>query len=147
MPNIIEDVKNLVVANTSGNTWSSAVSSTAGLTTVDLNDAGADRISVAIFCTTVTGAGNVTFKVQQSIDGTTWTDLTDNLGNTVATTAFTAVQTYQVLSFNVVQRYVRLFGTLNSGTSINVVSWFIAQQKYLPSDFGGWVNDNANYEA
>lgn len=146
MPNIIESIEGLVVGDTAGNTFNSAISGTAGLTTVDLKDAGADRISCFMAVTVVTAAGNVTLKFQQSADGTTWEDIVDNLGNTVSQN-LTTVNTYFWKSFNVVQRYVRAYGTLNSGTSINAVIVFVAQQKYTPDDFGGWVNDNANYEA
>jgi hypothetical protein len=117
-----------------GNTFTTAVTGGA-LTTVDLVDCVANMYTVVISCTTVTSSGNVTFKVQQSIDGTTWTDVSG-----AVTTAFSATNTTQILSFQNVGRYTRLFSTLNSGTSINVVSLFLGQRQTTPANSGGFSN-------
>ncbi len=136
MPNTFQDLStNALLAV--GNVWSTAVSSTAALTTVDFN-AGANMASVFIGCNSVSASGNVTFKVQESPDDSTWTDIVDNLGNTVAVTIETALE-YHLLSYNTNYRYNRLYGTLNSGTSVTVTTLFIAQNKSVPADFGGFV--------
>ncbi len=118
------------------NIYGTAISGTAALTGVDMQAAGADRISALATVSAISSSGNVTVKFQESDDDGTYVDIT---GATF--TAFTTVNTSQLISFNVSKRYVRAYGTLNSGTSVTCQITLLAQAKQRPANFGGWQNE------
>lgn len=127
---------------TAGNTYGTAVSGSGGLTTVDLVNAGNNRATAILTTTAVASSGNVTVKIQESTDDSTWTDITN--AQTAAAYTFaaaTAANTLQAISFNTNKRYVRGYGTLNSGTSVTLQLTFIAQRKFNPADLPGWINE------
>lgn len=136
MADIFQDLQHEALSPQPANTYGTAISSTAALTAIDLKDAGANRISALATVSVVTASGNVTVKFQESDDNVTFVDIT---GATF--TAFTAINTAQLISFNVSKRYVQAYGTLNSGTSVTAQITVIAAAKQRPGNFGGWQND------
>jgi hypothetical protein len=94
-----------------------AVNSAATVTgqTVDLR--GFDSAAAVVAVGAIAASGNVTVKLQDSDNGTDWADVT--AGNLVgafpaALTANSALRVGYVGG----KRYLRAFGTLNSGTSV-----------------------------
>lgn len=135
MANIFLDLENGAI-KTAGNTFATPVSGTAGLTTVDMKDSVANYMSAILTTTAVAASGNVTVKIQESSDDSTWTDIT---GATF--TAVTAAEALQLISFPVTKQYVRGYGTLNSGTSVTLQLVFLSQRRTTPANTGGWVNE------
>lgn len=119
-----------------GNTYSTPITGGA-LTTVDLVDCVANMYTAILTVTTITSSGNVTIKIQQSIDGSTWTD------TGVTFTAASVANTTQIVSFQNVGRYTRAFATLNSGTSITAAITFLGQRQTTPANSGGFSNQAA----
>lgn len=132
---IFQDLQDNAIA-TVGNTFGTAVSATAGLTTVDMVNEVANRISAYLTSSAIASSGNVTVKIQESSDNSTWGDIT---GATF--TATTAANDSQLISFNVTKRYVRGYATLNSGTSVTLQLTFFMQRRMVPANNGGWVNE------
>lgn len=95
-----------------------AVHSAATVTGETVDTRGFESAMVAITVGAVAGAGNVTPKMQHSLDGSTgWDDVAaaDLHGSFPAVLA--ANTTYKA-GYRGGRRYVRAFGTLNSGTSV-----------------------------
>jgi hypothetical protein len=101
-----------------------AVHSAATVTgeTVDTRDF--ESAMVAITVGAVAGSGNVTPKMQHSANGTDWDDVAaaDLIG--AFPTILVTNTTYKV-GYRGGQRYLRAFGTLNSGTSVAYSAAFI----------------------
>ena len=127
---------------TAGNTFATPVSANGGLTGVDLKDAGNNRATAILTSTAVAASGNVTVKIQESTDNSTFTDITNPVtGATYTFTAVSAAEALQILSFNTNKRYVRGYGTLNSGTSVTLQLQFLTQRKMNPANTPGWINE------
>jgi hypothetical protein len=95
-----------------------AVHSAATVTGETVDTRGFESAMVAITVGAVASSGNVTPKLQHSLDGSTnWDDVTagDLIGAFPA--ALVTNTTYKV-GYRGGRRYVRVFGTLNSGTSV-----------------------------
>lgn len=117
-----------------------AVTTSATGTSCDFADEVANRASCIQYISTVSGTGSPTQtgKIQESTDGTTWTDIT---GATF--TATTTSNNVQLISFNVLKRYVRGYDTISGTTSpsFTLGRTFLAQRRMTPANNGGWVND------
>ena len=135
MANIFLDLASNAI-KLAGNTYGTAVSSTAALTGVDCVDAVGNMMSALLTSSAVSGSGNVTIKIQESSDDSTYADIT---GATF--TAVSAANDLQLISFPVTKRYLRCHGTLNSGTSVTLQVTFLAQRKVTPDAKGGWTNE------
>ncbi len=94
-----------------------AVHSAATVTGETVDTRGFESAMVAITVGAIASSGNVTPKLQHSANGTDWDDVgaADLLGAFPA--ALVANTTYKV-GYRGGRRYVRVFGTLNSGTSV-----------------------------
>lgn len=88
-----------------------------------------------------TGGPTLTTKIQESTDGTTWTDIT---GATF--TAVTTSNDRQLISFKTLKRYVRGYNTIAGTTSPSFVvgNTFFAQRRTVPNSAlgGGWTNES-----
>lgn len=135
MADIFQDLGREAIAS-AGNTFATAINGTAGLTSIDFKDAGANRVTVIAATASVSGSGKVTLKGQESDDNSSWVDIAN--GSLPQTTA---AQDLNVLSMNVSKRYFRVFGTLDSGTSVTAAVIVLAMRKSIPANFGGFVND------
>jgi len=123
-----------------GNAGGTAISGTAGLTAVDLVDCGANMATATVTVSAVASSGNVTLKMQESAT-TTDGDFTDITSATFATALTAAAQTPQMISFQFKKRYVRVYATLVSGTSVTAQTLILCQRKTTPASSGGWTNE------
>lgn len=121
-----------------GSTFGTAITATGIQTGVDMVDVVGSMCSAILTTSAVAGSGNVTWKIQQSADNVTFTDIS---GATF--TATTAANDQQIISFQVKSRYIAAFATLNSGTSVTSQITFLGQRRTVPANNGGWVNDAA----
>jgi len=117
------------------NTYGTAISSTAALTAVDCAAMASNMATAVITCSAVASSGNVTVKMQESSDNSTFTDITG------ATATITTANTVTNLSFPVTKQYVRAYGTLNSGTSVTAQVTLITNRKYPPANTPSWTNE------
>ena len=101
-----------------------AVHSAATVTGETVDTRGYESAMVAITAGAVAGSGNVTPKMQHSANGSDWDDVAaaDLIG--AFPTVLVANTTYKV-GYRGGRRYVRAFGTLNSGTSVAYSAAFI----------------------
>jgi len=101
-----------------------AVHSASTVTGETVDTRGFESAMVAIAVGAVAGSGNVTVKMQHSVNGTDWDDVTaaDLHGSFPA--ALVANTTPKV-GYRGGRRYLRAFGTLNSGTSVAYSAAFI----------------------
>lgn len=82
---------------------------------------GFDSLTFMVCVGAIAGAGNMTVKVQESVDLAFSTPIDVAAADLVG--AFTTplvTNTVQKIGYRGTKRYVRLFGTLNSGTSVAV---------------------------
>jgi len=95
-----------------------AVHSAATVTGEPVDTRGFESAMVAITVGAVGGSGNVTPKLQHSLDGSTgWDDVTAADLHGAFPTALVTNTTYKV-GYRGGRRFVRVFGTLNSGTNV-----------------------------
>ena len=94
-----------------------AVHSAATVTGETVDTRGFESAMVAITVGAVAGAGDVTPKLQHSANGSDWDDVAaaDLIGEFPV--ILEASTTYKV-GYRGGRRYLRVFGTLNSGTSV-----------------------------
>lgn len=118
------------------NTYGTAISSTAALTGVDCVDVVGNMMTAFMTVSAIGSSGNVTVKIQESSDDSTYTDIS---GATF--TAASTVNTKQIISFQCKSRYARAYATLNSGTSVTMQITLLGQRRTTPSGNGGWVNE------
>jgi hypothetical protein len=134
---IFLDLENNAIQS-AGNTYGTAVSASGGLTAVDCVNMVGNRMTALLTSSAVAGSGNVTVKIQESTDDSTYTDIT---GATF--TALTAANVTQIKSFNVIKQYVRGYATLNSGTSVTLQLQFLGQRRVTPISTGGFSTSSA----
>jgi hypothetical protein len=118
-----------------GNTFATPVSATGGLTAVDLVDADAKMATAIVTSSAVAGAGTAAIKMQESADNSVWVDIPLAVFTTIS-----AAESLQLISFNVMRRYVRGFATV-TGTSVTLSLAIFAQRHAVPVNKGGWVNE------
>lgn len=135
MANIFLDLASNAIA-TAGNTYGTAISATAGLTTVDMVSDVGNMVSCLLTSSAVAGSGVGAVKIQESSDDSTWADIT---GATF--TSVSAANALQLISFKLTKRYVRAHFTLSSGTSVTLQVTFLGQRRTTPSGNGGWANE------
>ena len=94
-----------------------AVHSAATVTGETVDTRGFESAMVAITVGAIAGSGNVTPKLQHSVNDSDWDDVAaaDLLGEFPE--ELVASTTYKV-GYRGGRRYLRVFGTLNSGTSV-----------------------------
>ncbi len=138
MAGIFQDLQHSALTPAAGNAFGTPITTTGALTSVDMKDAGANRITAMVTCTAVTGAGVATITLQESVDNSTWTTVGNSQSGLFA--AISAANTLQTQSFNVTGRYVRGNVTTFTGTSVTIALTFIAQAKMTPANNGGFEN-------
>jgi hypothetical protein len=94
--------------------------------TVDLIEADGRCFCVQLIGTVGGTSPSLTGKVQESDDGTTWSDVSG-----AAFTAVTASNSLQVLSFTRTKRYVRHFRTVAGTSPTFVLGVVIGEQKKI----------------
>jgi hypothetical protein len=116
------------------------INATAAGTTVDMIDALGNYSTAILVVGVVTGTSpTLDVKIQESTDGSTWTDATDPSGNTVAFTQVTTSTNVQVVGWQPRKRYCRSTAT-TGGTSpvFPATVTIIGQRRSTPSNAGGF---------
>lgn len=137
MANIFLDLAHNAL--TGGDDIAAVTTNVAGAS-VDFKDVVGNRGNCLMYVSTVSGTTPVlTAKIQESTDGTTWTDVTGATYSTVTTS-----NNRQIISFNTLKRYVRGYDTV-SGTTPSFLRGrtFLAQRRTTPNSAlgGGWTNE------
>jgi hypothetical protein len=120
-----------------------AVTETTTGASVDFVDVVGNMGTALLKVATVSGSGSpspsLAAKIQESTDGTTWTDITGATFTTVTTTT-----NNQACSFRTLKRYVRGYYTVAGQTSPSFTSCltFLGQRRTTPSGNGGWTNES-----
>lgn len=94
-----------------------AVNSAATVTGQSVDKLGFDAVMAVANVGAIVSAGNVTLKWQESVNNSDWTDVA---ADDVLTPFPAALVANSVVNSGYIgnARYVRIFGTLNSGTSV-----------------------------
>jgi hypothetical protein len=144
--NIFLDLQNnaIVTASIPGTTTGSTTNAAGA--SVDLIDGIGNYASAMQVVGTVTGTSpTLTGKVQESTDGTTWTDVTSVAdGTTVSFTQVTTSTNAQVVSFRPTKRYVRGYVTVGGTSPVFPTSITIVhQRRATPANAGGFNQNSA----
>lgn len=137
MANIFGDLAGTAVLK-SGCTFGTAISATGAQTGVDMVDCLGNMVTALLTSSAVDSSGIFTGKVQGSHDNSTYADITGG--------GFTATSTatdQQILSFQCNYRYIRMYFTKTSGTSVTFQVSFIGQRRVTPSNYGGFNTTGA----
>ena len=128
----------VVLPSVFGNT--TGIVATGAGTTVDLLPALGNYANAVMVVGTVTGTSpTLNVKIQESTDGTTWTDAVDASGNTAAFAQVTTSSNVQVVGWQPRTRYCRSTAT-TGGTSpvFPTTGTFLAQRRSAPVNTGGF---------
>lgn len=140
MAGIFLDLENNAVLGT-GDTIAAVTQTTTGAS-VDFKDVVGNMGTALLRVATVSGSGSpapgMTAKIQESTDGTTWTDASGGGFTQVTTTG-----NVQLCSFRTLKRYVRGYYTVVGQTSPSFTSCltFLGQRRTTPASNGGWTNE------
>lgn len=138
MADIFLDLKNNAII---GGADIATVTATGTNTSVDFLSEVGNMASCLQYVGTVSGTSpTLVTKIQESTDGTTWSDITG-----AAFASVTNSNNRQLISFNVLKRYVRGYNTVGGTTPSYVVgNTFFGQRRTVPSSAlgGGWTNES-----
>lgn len=140
MASILLDLENQAVVTASVFGSTTGIAATGAGASVDLIDTIGNYATAVQVVGTVTGTSpTLDTKVQESTDGTTWTDAVDQQGNTLAFTQVTTSTNVQAASWMPRKRYCRTTSTTGGTTPVfPTATLFIAQRRATPANKGGF---------
>jgi hypothetical protein len=130
----------IISATLYGNTTGVTTSANLQGASVDLADNVGNVITAVAVVGVVTGTSpTMDAKMQESTDGTTWTDVTSG-----AFTQITTSSQVQALAIKPTKRYVRCTGTVGGTSPVFPTQVVVyAARRHVPTSFGGFNNTAA----
>lgn len=122
MSTLLTDVKNAALLGVSN--YPSTVNDTTGGTTIDAIDADGRCFAIQAIGTVGGTSPTLAGKIQESSDGTTWTDVPGTTFTTV-----TAGNSQQIVTFDRTKRYLRHHRTITGTSPTFVLYALIGEQK------------------